>query len=73
MRAERELGRDRLRIVGTSDPYVRCVQGQERLFQTRHVPKSVNPVWGETFTAYTDNPFRKIEFQGRKASVALLL
>ena len=49
--------------VGTSDPYLRCVQGQDRLFQTRHVTKTVNPVWGEPFEAYVENPFRKLEFE----------
>ncbi len=48
---------------GTSDPYVKCVQGQEKLFQTRVISKTVNPVWGETFATFVDNPFKPIAFQ----------
>ena len=48
---------------GTSDPYVKCVQGQDKLFQTRVIAKSVNPVWGETFASFVDNPFKPICFQ----------
>jgi Ca2+-dependent lipid-binding protein len=50
-------------MTGTSDPYVRCVQGQDKLFQTRSIAKTVNPVWDETFESYIDNPFRPITFQ----------
>ena len=48
---------------GTSDPYVKCIQGQEELLQTRSIKKTVNPVWGEDFQTFTDNPFKHLEFQ----------
>lgn len=50
---------------GTSDPYVKCVQAQEKLFQTRAITKTVNPVWGEDFSTFTDNPFNPLVFQAR--------
>ena len=48
-------------LTGTSDPYVRCFQGQEKLFQTKTITKTVNPVWQETFASYVDNPFKELE------------
>lgn len=48
---------------GTSDPYVKCMHGQECLFQTKEVKKSVSPLWAETHQAYIDNPFKPLTFQ----------
>ncbi|CAB4063192.1 unnamed protein product [Lepeophtheirus salmonis] len=48
---------------GTSDPYVRCIQGAERLFQTKYIAKTVNPEWNETFICHTDNPFKPLMLQ----------
>ena len=38
-------------------------QGHDTLFQTRAIPKTVNPKWEETFDSYVDNPFRELVFQ----------
>ena len=48
---------------GTSDPYLKCVQGQDKLFQIKEVKKTVNPMWGETVVAHVSNPFKPITFQ----------
>ncbi|TRY67420.1 hypothetical protein TCAL_09079 [Tigriopus californicus] len=48
---------------GTSDPYLKCIHGQEKLFQTRVVQKTTSPVWKENFISYVDNPFKPVTFQ----------
>jgi len=48
---------------GVSDPYVRCLHGQDKLFQSRAMPKTVNPSWDETFDVHIDNPFKAITLQ----------
>jgi hypothetical protein len=50
-------------FLGTSDPYLKCMHGQDKLFQTRSIQKTVNPNWDETFDSYIDNPFKPITFQ----------
>ncbi len=50
-------------VLGTSDPYLKCMHGQDKLFQTRSIQKTVNPNWDETFDSYIDNPFKPITFQ----------
>ena len=50
-------------LAGVSDPYVKCVQSQDTLFQTRSISKTVNPSWNETFECFVDNPFKPIDFQ----------
>ena len=50
-------------FLGTSDPYLKCMHGQDRLFQTRAITKTVNPIWEETFDSYIDNPFKPITLQ----------
>ena len=44
-------GRDLLAMDrgGVSDPYIKCIHGQGKLFQSKPVPKTVNPTWDETF------------------------
>ena len=46
-----------------SDPYVKCLHGQDKLFQSKSIPKTVNPYWDETFEVHIDNPFKPITFQ----------
>lgn len=48
---------------GRSDPYLKCIHGQEKLFQTRVVQKTISPVWKENFISYVDNPFKPLTFQ----------
>ena len=50
-------------FLGVSDPYVKCLHGQDKLFQSRIVPKSLNPSWDETFDVHIDNPFKSITLQ----------
>ena len=50
-------------FTGVSDPYVRCLHGQDKLFQSRAMPKTVNPSWDETFDVHIDNPFKAITLQ----------
>ena len=50
-------------LLGTSDPYLKCVQGSDKLFQTLEKKKTVNPMWAETFVTHVDNPFKPITFQ----------
>ena len=52
-------------LLGTSDPYLKCVQGSDKLFQTLEKKKTVNPMWAETFVTHVDNPFKPITFQVR--------
>ena len=58
-------GRDLLAMDrgGVSDPYIKCIHGQDKLFQTKPVAKTVNPMWDETFAVHIDNPFKPITFQ----------
>ena len=49
--------------LGTSDPYLKCVQGNDKLFQTLEKKKTCNPMWAETFVTHVDNPFKPITFQ----------
>lgn len=42
-------------IGGTSDPYVKVFYGTEEKYITTTVAKSLNPVWNETFTVFTDD------------------
>ena len=43
--------------------YYILMQGHDKLFQTRAMPKTVNPKWEETFDSFVDNPFRELAFQ----------
>ena len=49
--------------LGTSDPYLKCIHGQDKLFQTLEKKKTCNPMWAETFVSYVDNPFKPITLQ----------
>ena len=42
------------------------LQGNDKLFQTRAITKTVNPKWEETFDSFVDNPFRELIFQVRE-------
>lgn len=42
-------------IGGSSDPYVKVRYGTEDKFTTATVPKSLNPVWNEKFTIFTED------------------
>ena len=35
---------------GTSDPYLKCMHGQDKLFLTESIKKTVNPQWDEHFS-----------------------
>ena len=48
---------------GTSDPYVRIMQGEEQLHKTVEKKKTVNPVWNDQANVYIDNPFPPLTFQ----------
>ena len=48
---------------GTSDPYVRIMQGEELLHKTVEKKKTVNPVWNDQANVYIDNPFTPLTFQ----------
>jgi len=48
---------------GTSDPYVKVVQGDEELHRTPEKKKTVNPVWNDQFNLYIESPFTPITFQ----------
>ena len=58
-------GRDLLAMDrgGVSDPYVKCIHGQTKLFQSKPVAKTVYPLWDETFVMHIDNPFKPLTFQ----------
>lgn len=58
-------GSKSIAISGRSDPYLKCIHGQEKLFQTRVVQKTISPVWKENFISYVDNPFKPLTFQVR--------
>ena len=49
--------------LGTSDPYLKCVHGQDKLFQTTEKKKTCSPMWAETFITHVDDPFKPITFQ----------
>ena len=55
-------GRDLLAMDrgGVSDPYIKCIHGQTKLFQSKPVAKTVNPVWDETCVMHIDNPFKPL-------------
>ncbi|CAF3927185.1 unnamed protein product [Adineta steineri] len=42
-------------IGGSSDPYVKVVYGTEEKYTTNTVTKSLNPVWNEKFTIFTED------------------
>ncbi|UJR10042.1 hypothetical protein I4U23_014264 [Adineta vaga] len=42
-------------IGGSSDPYVKVVYGTEEKYTTATVTKSLNPVWNEKFTIFTQD------------------
>merc|ERR1711981_1045670 len=48
---------------GVSDPYVKCLHGQDKLFQSRPIPKTLNPSWDDVFVVHIDNPFQPITLQ----------
>jgi Ca2+-dependent lipid-binding protein len=48
---------------GTSDPYVRIMQGEEELHKTVEKKKTVNPVWNDQSNVYIENPFTPLTFQ----------
>ena len=50
-------------FIGTSDPYMKCMHGQDKLFQTKSIVKTVNPKWDENFIVHLDNPFKPITLQ----------
>lgn len=54
--------------LGTSDPYVKCMLDQEKLFQTRVISKNINPKWDESFDYFLDNPFKPLTFQVMKST-----
>ena len=56
---------------GTSDPYVRVMQGEEVLHKTVEKKKTINPVWNDKSNIYIEDPFNPLIFQVR-FSVALL-
>ena len=58
-----KLTPDHFVSLGTSDPYLKCIHGQDKLFQTRAITKTVNPIWDEIFDSYIDNPFKPITLQ----------
>ena len=48
---------------GTSDPYVRIMQGEEQLHKTVEKKKTVNPVWNDQSNVYIENPLIPLTFQ----------
>ncbi|CAF1475342.1 unnamed protein product [Adineta ricciae] len=42
-------------IGGSSDPYVKVVYGTEEKYTTQTVSKSLNPVWNEKFSIFTND------------------
>lgn len=42
-------------LNGTSDPYVRAYYGTEEKYRTCTISKTLNPVWNEKFTIFTDD------------------
>ena len=52
-----------LTITGTSDPYVKVLQGDDVLHKTPEKKKTVNPIWNDGATAYIKNPFNNLLFQ----------
>ena len=50
-------------FLGVSDPYLKCLHGQNKLFQTKPIPKTINPTWDEMFDMHIDNPFKPIILQ----------
>jgi Ca2+-dependent lipid-binding protein len=42
-------------LNGTSDPYVKVCYGIEEKYVTNIVPKSLNPIWNEKFTIFTED------------------
>jgi len=48
---------------GTSDPYVKVLQGDDVLHKTPEKKKTVNPIWNDGATAYIKNPFNNLLFQ----------
>ena len=42
-------------ISGTSDPYVKVIYGTEEKYVTSIVDSTLNPVWNETFTFFTED------------------
>eukprot|EP01113_Clastostelium_recurvatum_P001394 TRINITY_DN10573_c1_g1_i4.p1 TRINITY_DN10573_c1_g1~~TRINITY_DN10573_c1_g1_i4.p1 ORF type:complete len:185 (+),score=44.95 TRINITY_DN10573_c1_g1_i4:38-556(+) len=47
-------------INGYSDPYVRIVQGEEKLWKSSVIQKNLNPVWEETATVKLQKPDEKL-------------
>lgn len=48
---------------GTSDPYVRIMQGEEQLHKSPEKKKTVNPVWNDQANVYIENAFEPLTFQ----------
>ena len=48
---------------GTSDPYVRIMQGEEQLHKTMEKKKTVNPVWNDQSNVYIENPLIPLTFK----------
>ena len=48
---------------GTSDPYVRIMQGEEQLHKTVEKKKTVNPVWNDQANVCIEDPFCPLTFQ----------
>ena len=50
-------------ISGTSDPYIKIFYGSEEKYITSVVEKTLNPIWNETFTFFTDDLNIPLVFQ----------
>ena len=57
---------------GTSDPYVRIMQGEEILHKTVEKKKTINPVWNDQSNIYIEDPFNPLVFQVRSQQDILL-
>ena len=57
---------------GTSDPYVRIMQGEEQLHKTVEKKKTVNPVWNDQANVYIEDPFSPLTFQVHRLFIAVM-
>ena len=54
---------------GSSDPYVRILQGEEMLHKTVEKKKTINPVWNDQSNIYVENPLSPLIFQVRLSAI----
>ena len=47
---------------GTSDPYLKCMHGQDKLFLTESIKKTVNPQWDEHFSVCMEAALSQINY-----------